>query len=67
MVGLKSRLKKRGKLITKLEIKESRNEKKIQYKSEADNSVRHLAKHFNILDYEQLCRAQTFANKEIFH
>ena len=37
MVGLKSGLKKRGKLITNLEFKESRNEQKIQWKSEADN------------------------------
>ena len=34
--------------------KESRNEKKIQQKSEADNSVRHPAKLFNILNRTNL-------------
>ena len=46
--------------------KKSRNEKKIQQKSEADNSVRHPAKLLNILDIIHKQKSNLYQNdKEI--
>ena len=44
-------LEKKREIDNEANIKESRNEKKIQWKSEAHNSVKYLAKLPNILDF----------------
>ena len=50
-IGLKSCLKKHGKLITRLEYQRKPKSKKNQQKSEAHNSARYPAKLSNILGY----------------